>query len=84
MKEPWQFFDDFLANQNGHPGLDPRTYVLAEVGAVIRERVGERNKKRDRDTEQALAGLNRGTNYGPTLPVSISMLLEHVAQAWLA
>ncbi len=45
INELWPIFDPFLGNQNGHPELDPRAYVLAEVGAVIRERGGGETEK---------------------------------------
>ena len=34
--ESGPFLNLFLGDQNGHPEDDPRAYVLAEVGAVIR------------------------------------------------
>ena len=40
--------EPFLGDQNGHPELDPRAYVLAEVGAVIR-------KKREGETKREIA-----------------------------
>ncbi len=49
----WPIFEPFLGNQNGHPELDMRAYVLAEVGAVIRKRGGER-KKREIATQREL------------------------------
>ena len=36
---------DFLGLQNGHPELDLRAFVLAEVGAGKGEREGETEKK---------------------------------------
>ena len=41
-------FGHLLGDQNGHSELDPRAYVLAEVGAVIRE-------KREGETKQEIA-----------------------------
>ncbi len=50
----------------------------------IKEEKGVRDKKRHRDKGRARDGPKRYANYGPILPVSIPMLLERVAQAWLA
>ena len=84
INELWPIFEPFLGNQNGHPELDPRAYVLAEVGAVIREREGGEQKKRNRATERARDGPKRHANYGPSLPVSIPTLAESLAQVCAA
>ncbi len=77
-------FGYFFGAQNEASPNDPRAYVLAEVGAVIRKREGESKKKRDRYTERACGGPKRGANYGPSSPVSIPTLDESLAQVWLA
>ncbi len=70
----------FFWAQNEDPSNDPRAYVLAEVGAVTRERVSEMNKKRDSNTESVHNCPKWHANYGPSLPVSIPTPVESLAQ----
>ncbi len=70
--------------RNEDPSNDPRAYVLAEVGAVIRKTVRENNKKRDSDTERANNSPKRHANCGPSSPVSIPTPGDSLAQVSLA
>ncbi len=44
--ELWPIFEPFLGDQNGHPELDPRVYVLGQV--IAGEGPRERNDKKER------------------------------------
>ncbi len=51
----------FFSPKDASPN-DPRAYVLAEVGAVIRQGVRKSKKKRDRGTGRACNGPKRHAN----------------------
>ncbi len=77
-------FGHLFGAQNEASSQDLRAYVLAEVGAVIREGVRESKKKRDSDTETAQNGQKRCANYGLSLPLSIPTPSESLAQIRVA
>ncbi len=64
-------FEPFLGDQNGHPKLDLRAYVLAEVGAVIRKQEREEKESEKKKQETAPGGPKRHANFTPSPLVCI-------------
>ncbi len=67
--------------QNEDPSNDPRAYVLAEVGAVKRKTVRERNKKRDSNTERA-HNCPKGTQIMGRAHLCLSLHLVSLWHKW--
>ena len=59
-KRVLSFLGNFLDPKNGHPSNDPRAFVLAEVGAVIRKK-REGETKREIETQRELVVAQKGT-----------------------
>ncbi len=71
-------FGQLFWAQNGHPELDPRAYVLAKVGAVIRKK-REGESKREIETQRELVMAQKCTQIMGQARLCLSL---HLVSLW--